>query len=620
MRIDRSRPVSASPLGGRPFSRGPTEQVGCLDIHGLGQFVDNVDASRVNASLQRTDVGAIDISQVGKRLLRKPFGLPLPPQIGRKNLPDLHPQQSTALSSIYPRSILYKLTETPILSGGMIWRAVSLTTSLSRHNRADLPSQSVCSIRKPVMTMLKSDARKTMGAPILIPLSLCLLMTGASKMGLAQPLDVPADMHCGVYQGEVFDPPFTAAYNFQYSSGSLIASRRTQRHPGTEKLSGTIAPDGDIRIGGGGAYDNTKYSSWTFNFHGKIPERGAAAVAGELFITYTGFKRQCSLVFREPGEQLSARLALRTSPTSKPVVSASPTLSKTAAAAPAAQIPQTIINNNLNADFIVNNENAASVNGRIADLQSQIQVLEKVAAEQLELQKTASNDLRASVDRAVEAVNAQLARLKSEYSSIDKSFTLYLTSVTPNDRDLYLTARKASEVYPKIPYYIPGTSETGEFWVEPGVSDRGEMRFGFKFVDATAAIDKVRETIDMTLPEIEDTQKALFTLRSWSDIAHQQKLRKVYEKRVTCFPVSECAPDGERTEGKASTEIRFNVYEDGSTAGRIQRNKGRFIEGYNVSIESAMLLQAYLAHVIKEAKQEFDSGTQDKKSLDQLFQ
>jgi hypothetical protein len=228
--------------------------------------------------------------------------------------------------------------------------------------------------------------------------------------------------------------------------------------------------------------------------------------------------------------------------------------------------------------------------------------------------------LRASVDKAVDAVNAQLARLKSEYSSIDKSFTVYLTSVTPNDRDLYLTARKASEVYPKIPYYIPGTGETGEFWVEPGVSDQGEMRFGFKFVDATASIDKVRETIDMTLPEIEDAQKALFKLQAWSDIAHQQKLRKIYEKRVTCFPVSECPPDGERAEGKASTEIRFNVYEDGSTAGRIQRNKGRFVEGYNVSIESAMLLQAYLAHVIKGAKQEFDSGTQDKKSLDQLFQ
>ena len=123
----------------------------------------------------------------------------------------------------------------------------------------------------------------------------------------------------------------------------------------------------------------------------------------------------------------------------------------------------------------------------------------------------------------------------------------------------------------------------------------------------------------MTLAEMEDSQKALFKLHSWSATAHEQKIRKNYEKRVTCFPAAECPPDGERLDGKASTEVRFNIYEDGSTAGRIQRNKGRFIEGYNMSIDSAMLLQAYLNHVITEAKLEFRSGTQDKKSLDQLF-
>jgi hypothetical protein len=89
---------------------------------------------------------------------------------------------------------------------------------------------------------------------------------------------------------------------------------------------------------------------------------------------------------------------------------------------------------------------------------------------------------------------------------------------------------------------------------------------------------------------------------------------------VTCFPLAECPPDGEKVENKSSTEIRFNVYEDGSTAGRIQRNKGRFVEGYNISIDSALLLQAYLQYVIAEAKLEFKSGTQDKKAIDALFQ
>jgi hypothetical protein len=130
----------------------------------------------------------------------------------------------------------------------------------------------------------------------------------------------------------------------------------------------------------------------------------------------------------------------------------------------------------------------------------------------------------------------------------------------------------------------------------------------------------VRGIVDINLSDIEETQKALLKLRDWSKIAHEQTVRRNYEKRVTCFPASECPPDGETVDNKASTEIRFNVYEDGSTAGRIQRDKGHFVEGYNISIDSAMLLQAYLGHVIKEAKSEYNFGTQDKKSLDQLFQ
>ncbi len=62
------------------------------------------------------------------------------------------------------------------------------------------------------------------------------------------------------------------------------------------------------------------------------------------------------------------------------------------------------------------------------------------------------------------------------------------------------------------------------------------------------------------------------------------------------------------------------IYEDGSTGGRLQQNKGAFQEGVNFSIDSALLLQAYLAHVIKEAKLEFESGTRTQQQLDDMFQ
>jgi hypothetical protein len=102
--------------------------------------------------------------------------------------------------------------------------------------------------------------------------------------------------------------------------------------------------------------------------------------------------------------------------------------------------------------------------------------------------------------------------------------------------DLYLTARRASEIYAKIPYYIPGTKETGEFWIEPTVTDKGELLFAFKFVDTEASVEKVRGKIDMTLAEMEDAQKALLKLHAWSEIAHSQNVRKNYEKRAICFP------------------------------------------------------------------------------------
>ena len=263
-------------------------------------------------------------------------------------------------------------------------------------------------------------------------------------------------------------------------------------------------------------------------------------------------------------------------------------------------------------------ENAQAFNKRIGDLSGQIATLTKVVGEQSEIQKNASVAVRGSVERTITALNSRIEKLKSEYDEKDKTFSTYLTSIKPNDRDFYLTARRASESYPKIPYYIPGTTEIGEFWIEPTVTDKGELLFGFKFVDTEASVEKVRGKIDMSRTEIEGVQKALLKLHEWSDKAHSENVRS-YEKRVICFPEKECPPDGERIDGKSSTEIRFIVYEDGATAGRIQRNKGLFVEGYNVSIDSALMLQAYLNHVIKAANKEFTSGRRSKKELDEMF-
>jgi hypothetical protein len=435
-------------------------------------------------------------------------------------------------------------------------------------------------------------------------------------------------IHCDPVGGSNPEPAWTEQVSFFYSSGKLHAIRYTKSRPGSEVYDGSIDGDGFIRLSGDGSYKDHG-RPWRTHFEGTLAATTETILPGEQTVPQTGFRRPCSISLLTEATPLRREVDLLKGASAEPTPqiaapSPAPQVIKLSPPQSPAQLPDTsttivVAAAALSSARTVTNDNAATVNKRIADLEAQIALLSKVLSEQTELQKVAPADSRDSVDKAVDAVSAQLEKLKGEYSATNSSFGAYLTSVTPDDRDLYLTARKASEIYPKIPYYIPGTNETGEFWVEPSVSDRGELRFGFKFVDAAASVETVRETIDMSLPEIEDAQKALFKLQAWSEIAHQQKLRKNYEKRVTCFPLSECPPDGERVDGKAATEITFNVYEDGSTAGSIQRDKGRFVENYNVSIESAMLLQAYLAHVIKIATTEFDSGAQDKKSLDELF-
>ena len=123
----------------------------------------------------------------------------------------------------------------------------------------------------------------------------------------------------------------------------------------------------------------------------------------------------------------------------------------------------------------------------------------------------------------------------------------------------------------------------------------------------------------MAPSELADVQTALTKIRSWSLKAHEAQIRKTFSKRAACFPQADCPPDGQTLDGKASTEVRFNVYEDGSTAGRIQRNKGRFVEGYNVSEDSALLLSAYIAYARRVAERDFTQGTQTKADLDKLF-
>lgn len=265
--------------------------------------------------------------------------------------------------------------------------------------------------------------------------------------------------------------------------------------------------------------------------------------------------------------------------------------------------------------------NAVLINKRIGELESELTILANVLDEQRREQASATNaDAKTMIEETIASITSRIDVLEREFDEKNRRFAIYLTSIRPNDKDLYLTARKASQVFPKVPYFIPGTKEQGEFWVEPKVSQIGELMFNFRMIDPSAEIEMTRTLIEVTLDQLEDMQSALLKVSTNSKLAHENKIRRNYQKRVACFPADQCPQERQNGElGKASTEVIFLVYEDGSTAGRLQVNKGAFQEGVNLSIESAMLLQAYIGHVVKVAKLEYKSGTQTIGDLDEIF-
>lgn len=73
------------------------QQVRGFHTEGTSEPVDDIDACRIDASLKRADVGAVDPCAMGKLLLRQASRLPKRPQIQRQYLSYFHARESTRL-------------------------------------------------------------------------------------------------------------------------------------------------------------------------------------------------------------------------------------------------------------------------------------------------------------------------------------------------------------------------------------------------------------------------------------------------------------------------------------------------------------------------------------------
>jgi len=245
-------------------------------------------------------------------------------------------------------------------------------------------------------------------------------------------------------------------------------------------------------------------------------------------------------------------------------------------------------------------------------LLNQVKLLEQIQS------FVTSKEVNESSKRKLSSVDERLAELRELVSSVEvEAQGKYGTPIRPTNANLGVTAAKASEVFPRVPYYVPGTDETGELWIKPFVTDSGMLMYDFNFVTAHSDFDNIRETIELTAENIRSVAGALVKVTAWSDKAVSQGLRRNYEKSAFCFPAAMC---GKVEEGNNSSEVYFVIYEDGSTAVRLQKNKGKFRAAFNLSIESGLLLSAYMDYMAEIGEKDFAANTMTDKDLDGIFQ
>jgi hypothetical protein len=181
---------------------------------------------------------------------------------------------------------------------------------------------------------------------------------------------------------------------------------------------------------------------------------------------------------------------------------------------------------------------------------------------------------------------------------------------------LQVSAFRASETFPKVPFYIPGTNEIGETIVTPRISDQGILNYKFDFIDPVAAYDNVRDSVLIPHESIGEFITGMGKIDEWTQVAQENNVNRRISKTAACIPSGACEV---KKAGKSSAELVFQIYEDGSTSGRMQINKGQFSVGYNMSVESTILLQAYLIYMRDLGAKEFNVGVMSDAEVLELF-
>ena len=82
----------------------------------------------------------------------------------------------------------------------------------------------------------------------------------------------------------------------------------------------------------------------------------------------------------------------------------------------------------------------------------------------------------------------EIKRLQSEKELLQAQLTnRFSTPIRPNNANLSVSAFRAADTFPKIPFYTR-TNEIGEMLVASRITDDGYLQYQFDFLDPTATL------------------------------------------------------------------------------------------------------------------------------------
>lgn len=275
-------------------------------------------------------------------------------------------------------------------------------------------------------------------------------------------------------------------------------------------------------------------------------------------------------------------------------------------------------NNNSSSSSNKNAINIENINS-IEDAQTYINEIQATINMYLTINNVMKTNTKSKSEKEKynDIINKKISSLIKQKELLqNKLKSRFSTPIKPTNTNLNVSAFRSAETFPKIPFYVPGTDEIGEMLVIPRVSDEGFLKYQLDFLDPTSEYDQVRDTISIFHENIDKIIFGLKKVDEWTTVAQDNKVTRRVSKTATCIPEGSCE---NKKQGVSSTEVVFQVYEDGSTSGKIQRNKGTFSVGYNLSVESSVLLSAYLIYMRDIGAQEFKIGSMSDEQVEDLF-